>query len=278
MPGASCSAWRAGVEGASTRPAPGPSCSGDGDRGGRGVDREQQHGVRLTEPRASRAAAASAPCPARAVRRPGDRARGVAAQRDLEPVLGQAPRPARAPTRRPSRVVERRRRGRGRRARRRRRAGRRRRAPAPGPPTSDGCTRAMTNVGEVIGPRTPSPSADAPGSASSCPRRGRRSGRRGRRRAAGAEPPAERPHVVARWPRARRRQRRRSRRTAHGGGRAGRARALARRGGCLRQVGRRCGARRGLRATGAAASARAARPRSISASELLVDARRGARA
>ena len=41
---------------------------------------------------------------------------------------------------------------------RRRRAGRRRRARAPGRRRVDGCTRAMTKVGEVTGPRTPSPS------------------------------------------------------------------------------------------------------------------------
>ena len=39
----------------------------------------------------------------------------------------------------------------------RRRAGRRRRARAPGPAPGRGCTRAMTNVGDVTGPRTPSP-------------------------------------------------------------------------------------------------------------------------
>ena len=70
-----------------------------------------------------------------------------------------APRPCPRPTPRPPPTRAARRRGRGPPSRPARRpAGTRPRAPGPGRPASEGCTRAITKVGEVTAPRTPRPS------------------------------------------------------------------------------------------------------------------------
>ena len=62
-----------------------------------------------------------------------------------------------------------------------------------GPPVSDGCTRAITNVGEVTSPRTPSPAAETLGER-------RLAGAQLSRehdQVAGAEQPADHPPEVA---------------------------------------------------------------------------------
>ena len=93
---------------------------------------------------------------------------------------GPAPRSARSPTRRRSPPRRATRPGRGRRAPRCRRAGRRRRARAPGRPTSEGCTRAITNVGEVIAAADAQPRAEPLGEGRLARARARRRGRPGR--------------------------------------------------------------------------------------------------
>ena len=96
--------------------------------------------------------------------RGGPEAAGLAARPAIAIVRWLGARPSTMPSPHSTTVTESSRvADRGRRPRPGRRAGRRRRAPGPGPPRSDGCTRAMTKVGEVIGAADVQAGADALG-------------------------------------------------------------------------------------------------------------------
>ena len=140
MRGARCSACAAGVERRTLGDDRRAVVQGDGDGGRGGVDREQQHAVRLPHQRSSRAAASAGSRARSAHRRDGSttsygalrRSRVSTSSDDLEPVVAQLLGQPCAPLDDGHAVVERGVEVEVVELERRRRAGRRRRGPAPG--------------------------------------------------------------------------------------------------------------------------------------------------